>query len=204
MSSPPGPDVVQVRHGETTWSKSGQHTGRTDIPLTQVGEAQARAVGTVLAKQRFALVLTSPLARAANTARLAGFDDAEVDPNLVEWNYGDYEGKTTAEIQNEVPGWSIWTGVCPHGETADQVAARADRVLARVQASVGPGQGALLFGHGHILRVLGARWLGVPPSGGGWLALGTGSISELGWEHANPVVEHWNDQHHLSTLLEEL
>jgi broad specificity phosphatase PhoE len=192
-----GPDLLLVRHGETTWSKNGQHTGRTDIPLTDVGEAQARSLGPALAERQFVLVLTSPLARAAMTARLAGFDAPEVEPDLAEWDYGDYEGKTTAEIQRQVPGWSIWTGICPNGETAEQVGARADRVLARVKASAGPGETAALFAHGHILRVLAARWLGVPPVGGGWLALGTGSISQLGWEHARSVIQQWNDQHHL-------
>jgi probable phosphoglycerate mutase len=200
MSPAPGPELLLVRHGETTWSKNGQHTGRTDIPLTEVGEAQARAAGPVLAQRRVALALTSPLARAAMTASLAGFGAAEVEPDLVEWDYGDYEGRTSAEIQRDVPGWSIWTGICPNGETADEVGARADRVLARVLASVGPGQTAVLFGHGHILRVLAARWLDAPPTGGRWLALGTGSVSELGWEHANPVLQHWNDQHHLQEL----
>jgi broad specificity phosphatase PhoE len=200
MSPAPGPELLLVRHGETTWSKNGQHTGRTDIPLTEVGEAQARAAGPVLAQRRVALALTSPLARAAMTASLAGFGAAEVEPDLVEWDYGDYEGRTSAEIQRDVPGWSIWTGICPNGETADEVGARADRVLARVLASVGPGQTAVLFGHGHILRVLAARWLEAPPTGGRWLALGTGSVSELGWEHANPVLQHWNDQHHLQEL----
>jgi broad specificity phosphatase PhoE len=200
MSRPTGPELLLVRHGETTWSKCGRHTGRTDLALTETGEAQARGLAPRLAGLRPALVVTSPLTRAATTARLAGFDDAVVDPDLAEWDYGDYEGMTTVEIQQRVPGWSIWTGSCPNGETIDQVAARADRVIARVLDEAGPGQTAVLFGHGHILRVLAARWLGASPDTGRWLALGTGSLSQLGWERATAVIEHWNDQSHLEKL----
>jgi probable phosphoglycerate mutase len=197
MNTPTGPDLLLVRHGETTWSKSGQHTSRTDLPLTKTGEEQAVALGRRLAGRRFALVMTSPRIRAVTTARLAGLEGAIVDADLAEWDYGDFEGLTTPQIQLEVPGWSIWTGPWPNGETPQQVAERADRVVERIRAAAGPGETAVVVAHGHLLRVLAARWLAAPPDTGRWLALGTASLSELSWEHATPVIEHWNDESHL-------
>jgi broad specificity phosphatase PhoE len=182
--------VWLVRHGETEWSRSGQHTGRTDIPLTETGRERARAAGRSLAGKKFALVLSSPRTRAQETCRLAGYGDALiVDDNLQEWDYGAYEGRTSADIQREVPGWSIWKGPIPRGETIEQVAARADRVIER---ALGADGDVGLFAHGHILRVLTARWLQEPPDTGRLLALDTGSISVLGYEHDTRVIRQWN------------
>jgi probable phosphoglycerate mutase len=183
-----------VRHGATEWSESGRHTGPTDVPLTPAGEEQARAVAPRLAGTTFDLVLTSPLQRARRTAALAGFPDAVVDDDLVEWDYGEYEGITTAEIRQSVPDWTVWTAPTPGGETAEQVGARLDRVVARVREHEGgaqPGR-ALVFGHGHALRVLAARWLGLPAEDGRLLVLGTATISVLGDEHDHPAVLRWN------------
>ena len=180
-----------ARHGETDWSRSGQHTSRTDLPLTEIGRTQAMALGARLRDRPFALVLTSPLMRAADTARIAGFGDVlAVDDDLREWDYGEFEGRKTDEIRVQFPGWSIWRGPWPGGETIDQVAARADRVIARVRAIDGD---VLAFSHGHLLRVLAARWLGHEPEAGDMLALSTGSISVLGWEREEPVIERWNE-----------
>jgi probable phosphoglycerate mutase len=179
-----------MRHGETAWSLSGQHTGRTDLPLTTAGEAHAVDMGRCLAGRRFALVLTSPLQRARETCRLAGYGDAaQAEPNLREWDYGLYEGHTSAEIQKDVPGWTIWTGTVPGGETIDQVAARANQAIARALAA--PGDVAL-FAHGHILRVLTACWLGLPATDGKLFALGTASLSVLGYERETRVITQWN------------
>jgi broad specificity phosphatase PhoE len=184
------PQAWLVRHGETAWSKSGQHTGRTDVPLTAAGRAQAQRLRRKMGRRRFALALSSPMARALETARLAGFDRIEIDPDLHEWNYGQYEGLTTPQIRETVPGWSVWTHPIPGGESADEVAARVDRVIARVR---GATEGdAVIFAHGHILRVLAARWLGLPATDGRLLALGTATVSVLGWERETPVVERWN------------
>ena len=177
-----------IRHGETEWSASGRHTSSTDLALTAEGERKAAAVGRLLAGKAFALVLASPLQRALDTCRLAGFSP-EVTPDLREWGYGAYEGLTTAGIQVQNPGWTIWTGAPPGGESAEEVGARADRVIAR--AAVAGGDVAL-FGHGHMLRVLAARWLGLEPTGGRLLALSTGSLSVLGYEHETRVVQGWN------------
>jgi probable phosphoglycerate mutase len=185
------PLAVVIRHGETTWSATGRHTGRTDIPLTARGEAQAVQLRERLAGRHFDLVLCSPLMRARGTAELAGLTPLELEPDLVEWDYGDFEGLTTDEIRQEIPGWTIWNGPWVGGETIDEVAARADRVVARVRR-LPDGAVAALVGHGHILRVLGARWIEAPPSMGRALALETGTISELGWEHEPPVVRRWN------------
>jgi broad specificity phosphatase PhoE len=180
-----------VRHGETEWARLGRHTGRTDIPLNERGKAQAVGLGDRLREQSFALVLTSPLSRAANTARLGGFGDvAVVDDDLREWDYGDVEGMRTDEIRERHPGWTIWRGPWSGGETIDEVAARADRVLARVRDVNGD---VLLFSHGHLLRVLAARWLGLAPAAGGMWALSTATISLLGWERETPVIERWNE-----------
>lgn len=180
--------IVLVRHGETAWSRSGQHTSRTDLELTDRGEAQARSLGAALAGQRFDLVLTSPSRRAAETARLAGFADREVAGELREWDYGEYEGRTTPEIREDVPGWTVWDHPSPGGESAADVGARVDRLLDGL-----PGDGAVaLFSHGHLLRVLAARWLGLPPSGGALLRLDTATVSELGYERERRVVVRWN------------
>jgi broad specificity phosphatase PhoE len=180
-----------ARHGETEWSASGRHTGRTDIPLTETGQAQAATLGERLHGHRFVLVLSSPLARAADTARLAGFRDVTVlDEDLREWDYGEFEGRKTEEIRERYPGWTIWQGPWPGGESIDEVAARADRVITRVRAVDGD---VLVFSHGHLLRVLAARWLEREPQAGGMLALSTATISLLGWEREAPVIERWNE-----------
>ena len=184
-----------VRHGETEWARLGRHTGRTDIPLTETGREQARDLGRRLAGATFGLVLTSPLSRAAETADLAGFaESVVVDPDLREWDYGAFEGRLTADIREDYPGWSIWTGPWPDGETVEQVGARADRVLARIRAADG---NVLVFSHGHLLRVLAARWLELPPASGGLFALGTATVSILGWDRDYPVIETWNEACHL-------
>lgn len=180
-----------VRHGETEWARLGRHTGRTDVPLTDAGRAQAAAIGRRLADRRFALVLTSPMSRATQTAALAGFGaESLVDEDLREWDYGAFEGWLTNEIRDEHPGWTIWDGPWIDGETAAQVAARADRLVARIRAVDGD---VLVVGHGHQLRVLTARWLGLPPSAGRSFALGTATLSVLGWERETPVIESWNE-----------
>ncbi len=199
-STVPEPEPEQhvwlVRHGETEWARLGRHTSRTDVPLTENGREQASALGRRLAGARFALVLTSPLSRAAETARLAGFDGvAIVEPDLREWDYGALEGRLTAEIREDYPGWSIWTGPWPEGETAEEVGARADRVLDRIRAADGD---VLLFSHGHLLRVLAARWLGLPPASGALFALGTATVSILGSDRENAVIESWNEDCHLA------
>ncbi|MEO8638798.1 MAG: histidine phosphatase family protein [Chloroflexota bacterium] len=184
--------VWLVRHGETEWSREGRHTGLTEIPLTDLGRSQAEALGTRVAGHRFSLVLTSPRSRATETARLAGFADVTVtDPDLAEWDYGDLEGRRTAEIAADYPGWTIWTGPWSGGETLDQVSARTDRVLARCLAPDVTGD-ALLFGHGHMLRVLAARWLGLPGASGSLFGLSTATLSILGWEHDRRIIESWN------------
>ena len=179
-----------VRHGETEWSKSGQHTGRTDIPLTEVGAQQGKALGRHLAGHDFALVLTSPLRRARETCRLAGFEAvAEECDDLLEWNYGIYEGRKTADVRVEHPGWTIWTSPVPQGETVDEVGERARRVIARADAVAGD---VVLFAHAHFLRILGACWIGLPPVHGRTLTLGTASISVLGYERETRVIQAWN------------
>ncbi len=180
--------VWLIRHGETEWSASGRHTSSTDLALTAEGERKAAAVGRLLAGKTFAMVLASPLRRALETCRLAGYTP-EVTPDLREWGYGAYEGLTTAEIQVQNPGWTIWTGTPPGGESAAEVGARADRVIAGTASANGD---VALFGHGHMLRVLAARWLGLEPTGGRLLALSTGSVSVLGYEHETRVVQGWN------------
>jgi broad specificity phosphatase PhoE len=177
-----------IRHGETEWSASGRHTSSTDLALTAEGERKAVAVGGLLAGKTFALVMASPLRRALETCRLAGYTP-EVTPELREWGYGSYEGLTTAEIQVQNPAWTIWTGAPPGGESAGEVGARADHVIARATEAKGD---VALFGHGHMLRVLAARWLGLEPTGGRLLALSTGSVSVLGHERETRVVQGWN------------
>jgi broad specificity phosphatase PhoE len=182
--------IFLVRHGETEWSKSGKHTGRTDMPLTNKGREQAQALAAMLRSHRFARVLTSPLSRAVETCRLAGFGDiAEIVDDLREWDYGDYEGSTTLEIRAHVPGWSLWKDGVPNGESVEQVAQRADHVLEMVRAT--PGDVAL-FSHGHFLRVLAARWLGLDGAAGRYFALDTATISSLGHEREQEVIKNWN------------
>ena len=181
--------IVLVRHGETRWSLAGRHTGLTDLPLTADGEAQARSLRPSLSTHPFALVLTSPRLRARRTAELAGVGDAEVDEDLAEWAYGDYEGLTTPEIRERVPGWSIWSQGCPGGESPDEVATRLDRVVARALASHGP---VLAFAHGHSLRALGGRWLELPLPKANIFYLDTATISVLGHDRETPVVRRWN------------
>ena len=177
-----------VRHGETEWSKAGRHTSTTDLPLTDEGEAVAKELAARLSGQDFDLVLTSPRSRARRTAGLAGFSDAEVTEDLVEWAYGDYEGITTQQIRETVPGWTVWTHPAPGGETAAQVGERLDRVVARVRGV----QRSLVFGHGHALRALTARWLGLPVDAGAHFRLDTATLSVLGYERETPVVLRWN------------
>ncbi len=178
-----------VRHGETEWSRDGRHTGRTDVPLTPAGEAAAREIGERLHGEPFDLVLTSPLARSRDTARIAGYPDAHVEGDLAEWDYGDYEGISTPQIRESVPGWTVWTDPVPGGESAEQVGLRLDRVIAKVHAVSGR---VLVFGHGHSLRALAARWLGQPVSGGRSYLLDTATVSVLGYERETPVIARWN------------
>lgn len=190
VNEPARPEVWLIRHGETEWSRSGQHTGRSDVALTDTGRAQARALGAQLRGRRFALVLSSPMRRALETAHLAGFDSrVTVDVDLCEWNYGEYEGVTTATIRETVPGWTVWTHPIPGGETPPEIANRVDRVIERVRSAEGD---AAIFAHGHVLRVLAARWLGLGPEDGRLLALSTATISVLGWERETPAIERWN------------
>jgi broad specificity phosphatase PhoE len=191
------PEVYLARHGETEWSISGQHTGDTDIPLTGRGERNARRLGERLEGLTFARVLTSPLQRAVRTSELAGFAGrAEPDPDLKEWDYGEYEGRTTAEIRKERPGWFLFRDGCPGGESVEAVGARADRVIARLRAIDGR---VLLFGHGHFFRVLASRWLGLPPGDGRLFVLSTAALSILGYEHNRdePGLRLWNDDRHV-------
>ncbi len=190
------PILSLARHGETAWSLSGQHTGLTDIPLTEKGEQDARRLGERLRGMTFARIFTSPLQRAKRTGELAGFGaDAVVDPDLVEWNYGDYEGRTSKEIQAENPGWHLFRDGGPNGESPEEVAARADRVIARVRDIDGD---VLVFSSGHFLRMVGARWLGLEPRWGTCFYLGTASLSQLSYEHTleEPVVRLWNEMRH--------
>jgi len=188
------PILSLARHGETAWSLSGQHTGLTDIPLTEKGERDALRLGERLREMTFARIFTSPLQRARRTCELAGFGNvAVVDPDLVEWNYGDYEGRTSQEIKAERPDWQLFRDGCPGGESPEQVAARADRVVAKVRAVDGD---VLVFSSGHFLRMVGARWLGMEPIWGRCFYLVTASLSQLSDEHALPVIRLWNDTGH--------
>jgi probable phosphoglycerate mutase len=183
------------RHGETDWSKTGQHTGRTDLRLNKAGEARARSIGRRLAGRPFALVLSSPLIRAVETCRLAGYEEGAVlDDDLMEWDYGDYEGRRTVDIQKDRAGWVIWRDGVLGGETVEAVGERADRVIPR---ALGAGGDVALFSHGHMLRVLTARWLGLPPAGGQFFTLGTATVSVLGFEHDYRVIVRWNQNSHL-------
>jgi len=181
-------EVIIARHGETEWSRDRRHTGLTDIPLTDTGREQARALAPTLAGRSFAAVLSSPLSRAAETCRLAGLEP-ELDGDLVEWDYGDYEGITTDEIRRERPDWVLWRDGCPSGEQAAAVGARVDRVIERIR---GLDVDVAVFAHGHILRVLAARWIELGPEAGALLALDTATLSTLGYERETPVVKRWN------------
>jgi broad specificity phosphatase PhoE len=208
MASPPATHCHAwlVRHGETEWARLGRHTGRTDIALTGNGRDQAHALGRRLAGHPFGLVLTSPLSRAAETARIAGFGDVAVaDDDLMEWDYGALEGRTTAEIGAEIPDWTIWRGPWPNGESIEEVGRRADRIIRRIRGAVADGgdrsgtnDDVLVFAHGHLLRVLAARWLGLPPASGGLFELRTATLSILGWERETPTIELWNGAAHLT------
>lgn len=192
MSDRPFPQITLVRHGETEWSRSGRHTGRSDIPLTPSGEAAARALAPRLETQSYAAVWSSPSSRAARTCALAGQGEHRViDPDLAEWDYGAYEGRTTPAILAERPGWRLFRDGCPGGETAVEVGIRADRVIARARAV---DADLLVFSSAHLLRVLAARWIGLPPEAGALLVLGTASVSVLGYEHdrTEPVLRAWN------------
>jgi probable phosphoglycerate mutase len=178
-----------VRHGETEWSRTGRHTSTTDLPLTAAGEEAAQTLSRRLADITFARVLTSPRERARRTAALAGFAHAVPDARLVEWDYGEYEGVSTPEIRRSVPGWTVWTHETPGGETAAEVAARLDTLIADIRETDGP---VLVFGHGHALRALAARWLGLPVAEGRRFALDTGTVSVLGFEREEPAVQWWN------------
>ena len=192
------PTLYIARHGETAWSLSGQHTGLTDVPLIERGQSNARRLGNQLRGRSFAQVFTSPLQRARRTCELAGFGaQAEVDRDLLEWNYGEYEGLRTAEIHAKRPGWELFRDGCPGGESAGDVGARADRVVDRVRAVK---QNVLIFSSGHFLRVLAARWLELEPQAGKYFLLSTASLSALSYEHdlTQPVIKFWNDLHHLT------
>jgi broad specificity phosphatase PhoE len=183
-------EIVLARHGETEWSRDGRHTGRTDIPLTENGRRQARQLGEALAAWSFGRVLSSPLERALDTCRLAGLgDSAQTSEDLLEWDYGEYEGITTPEIRERRPDWYLWRDGCPGGERPEDVGRRADRVIAEVGDA---DADVALFAHGHILRVVAARWLGLGPEGGALLALSTATISVLGYERETRVIRRWN------------
>jgi probable phosphoglycerate mutase len=191
------PVIYLARHGETAWSLSGQHTGLTDLPLTERGERNARSLGERLRGLAFARVFTSPLVRAARTCELTGFRGvAEVDRDLLEWNYGEYEGRRTSEIRAHRPDWQLFRDGCPGGEAPEQVGVRADRVVSRVRTIQG---NVLLFSSGHFLRVLAARWLGLEPGAGRYFLLSTASVSALGYEHdlSQVVIRLWNDTRHV-------
>jgi broad specificity phosphatase PhoE len=188
----PTQEVVLVRHGETEWTRAGKHTGHTDIPLTEAGRREAVAVGEALRGRTFALVLTSPLRRAAETCRLAGFGDVAVPrDDLMEWDYGAYEGRTTIDIRKERPGWSLWRDGVPEGEMPAEVGARVDEVIGQVRTVAGD---VAVFAHGHVLRVLAARWLGLGPDGGQLFALDPATLSVLGYERETAVILLWNER----------
>jgi probable phosphoglycerate mutase len=190
------PEIVLIRHGETEWSRDGRHTGRTDIPLTDAGRRQAELAGEWLAGRAFARVLTSPLGRALETCRLAGFGDrAEPRDELLEWDYGEYEGLTTPQIREQRPDWSLWRDGCPGGESAADVGRRVDALVAELREA---DADAALFAHGHVLRVLTARWLGLDPEKGALFALATATLSALGWERETAVIRVWNARGPLS------
>ncbi len=190
MSEPMEKQIYLIRHGETEWSKDGRHTGRSDIPLTETGREQASFLVPVFDEAKFTHIYSSPLQRSLETARLAGVGNkVEIWDDLREWDYGEYEGITTQKIREKVPGWTIWTHPVPHGETAQEISRRADRVAARLHEIEG---NVAIFSHGHFLRVLAARWLGLEVSCGRFFLLGTSTLSILGYEHENAAIKTWN------------
>ena len=192
-----GPEILLVRHGETEWSKSGQHTGRTDIPLTEEGRRQGEALRSRFEGRRFCKVLSSPLSRALDTCRLAGLgDEAELRDDLLEWDYGEYEGRTTAEIREEIPGWTVWSGGCPGGESVQDVGRRLGPLVDELRAVE---EDVILFAHGHLLRILGALWIELAPEYGQRLALGTAAVNVLGYERETPAIWLWNGAGHLAS-----
>jgi broad specificity phosphatase PhoE len=191
-------EVVLVRHGQTEWSVSGKHTGRTDIPLTDLGRRQADSLGGMLGGAEFALVLSSPLIRAWETMDRAGYATGGVaTDDLLEWDYGAYEGRRTADTRAEIPGWSVWTHPIVDGESFEDVGERADRAIAGALSAGGP---VAMFAHGHVLRILAARWMGLPAIAGRSLRLDTATVSTLGWERENRVIRHWNEACHLRSM----
>ncbi len=191
-------EVVLVRHGQTEWSASGKHTGRTDVPLTDLGRRQADALGGMLGGLEFSLVLSSPLSRAWETMDRAGYGSAGVAADeLLEWDYGAYEGRRTPDVRKEVPGWSVWTHPIIDGESCGEVGARADRAIVRALSVDGP---VVMFSHGHLLRILAARWMGLPAVAGRNLGLDIATVSTLAWERENRVIRHWNETCHLRSM----
>jgi broad specificity phosphatase PhoE len=184
-------EVVLIRHGETEWSASRRHTSYTDLDLTPAGQRQAANLGALLAGRRFAAVISSPRRRALRTADIAGFAVTDVDADIAEWDYGEYEGLTTKEIHQQRPDWDLWTQGCPGGESPDDVQHRIDRLWEKVRSRLDDGDVAVVA-HGHSLRVAGARWIGLPAAGGGKLRLDTATLCALGYEHGRPVILHWN------------
>ena len=191
MSDDKRPSLFLLRHGATEWSESGQHTGVTDLPLLPEGEDEARALAPLLADRSFTLVLSSPMSRAKRSAELAGLTDVQEDPDLVEWNYGEVEGVTTATMREDQPTWTVFSGKLPGGETPAQVGERVDRVIARARAA---GGDVLVSGHGHCLRILAARWIDLEPDAGRLFHLASGTLSELSWEREQPVIKTWGLQ----------
>lgn len=194
-------DIVLVRHGQTEWSIAGKHTGNTDVALTELGRRQADALGDMLAGAAFDAVFSSPLIRAWNTMELAGYGGGTAMANLTEWDYGVYEGRRTIDIRDETPGWSVWTHPIVDGESVEEVGARTDRVIARALDADGP---VAMFAHGHVLRILAARWVGLPAAAGQYFGLDTATVSTLGWEHEYRVVRHWNESCHLRSMDPEI
>ncbi len=195
------PVLFLLRHGETEWALSGQHTGRTDIPLTEKGRSQATALKALFEKVHFTAVLSSPLGRAKETAHIAGLDELTVDENLAEFDYGEYEGLTTPEIRKTVPGWTVWTHDCPKGETLKQVAARAHKVIEHAKNI---GGNVALFSHGHMLRILAATWLNLEPAEGKQLMLDTSTLSILSHERETPAIKIWNAPVNLCHFVDDL
>lgn len=190
-------EMILVRYGQTDWSASGKHTGRTDVPLTELGLRQADALGAMLGGAEFSRVLSSPLARAWETMERAGYGGGTACDDLMEWDYGAYEGLRTDDIRRGVPGWSVWKDPISEGESVDEVGPRADRVIEEVMGADGP---VVLFAHGHLLRVLAARWIHLPPADGRHLQLATATVSTLGWERENRVIVNWNEACHLRSM----
>lgn len=190
-------EVTLVRHGQTEWSASGRHTGRTDVPLTELGLRQADALGAMLGGAEFARVLSSPLGRAWKTMERAGYGSGSACGDLMEWDYGVYEGRRTEDIREEIPGWSVWSDPIFEGESVAEVGNRADQAIEEIRDARGP---VVVFAHGHLLRVLAARWIGLPPETGRHLKLATATVSTLGWERENPVIVQWNQACHLRSM----